>query len=57
MTDHTIKIGAQTIPYKASAGTTLLTNDAGEQTGLLYSVAYTRSDVKDPSGLRHEEVV
>lgn len=49
VTDHTIKLGTQTIPYKASAGTTLLTNDAGEPTGLLYSVAYTRSDVKDPS--------
>ncbi len=49
VTEHTIQIGGQTIPYKASAGTTLLKNDAGEPTGLLYSVAYTRSDVKDPS--------
>ncbi len=49
VTEHTIKIGNQQIPYKASAGTTLLKNDAGEPTGLLYSVAYTRSDVKDPS--------
>lgn len=49
VTDHTIQIGGQTISYKASAGTTLLKNDAGEPTGLLYSVAYTRSDVKDLS--------
>jgi carboxypeptidase C (cathepsin A) len=49
VTEHTIQIGGQTIPYKASAGTTLLKNAAGEPTGLLYSVAYTRSDVKDPS--------
>src|SRR5580692_4798695 len=49
VTDHTIKIGGQTIPYKASAGTTLLKDDKGEPTGLLYSVAYTRSDVKDAS--------
>lgn len=49
VTEHTIQIGGQTIPYKASAGTTLLKNDAGEPTGLLYSVAYTRNDVKDPS--------
>src|SRR5262249_18311903 len=49
VTEHTIRIGTQTIPYKASAGTTLLKNDAGEPTGLLYTVAYTRSDVKDPS--------
>ena len=46
-TDHTIRLGSQTIPYKASAGTTLLKNTAGEPTGLMYSVAYTRSDVKD----------
>src|SRR5690242_5571156 len=49
VTDHTIQIGGQTIPYKASAGTILLKNDAGEPTGLMYSVAYTRSDVKDMS--------
>lgn len=49
VTEHTIQINGQTIPYKASAGTTLLKNDAGEPTGLLYSVAYTRSDVKDLS--------
>jgi carboxypeptidase C (cathepsin A) len=48
-TDHTIRIGAQTIPYKATASTTLLKNDKGDATGLLYSVAYTRSDVKDLS--------
>jgi len=47
VTDHTIKLGGQTIPYKATASTTLLKNDKGESTGLLYSVAYTRSDVKD----------
>src|SRR5271168_1462264 len=47
VTDHSIKIGGQTIPYKATASTTLLKNDKGDPTGLLYSVAYTRSDVKD----------
>jgi carboxypeptidase C (cathepsin A) len=49
VTDHTIRIGAQTIPYKATASTTMLKNDKGDPTGLLYSVAYTRSDVKDLS--------
>jgi carboxypeptidase C (cathepsin A) len=49
VTDHTIQIGGQTIPYKATAGTILLKNDSGEPTGLMYSVAYTRSDVKDMS--------
>ena len=49
VTDHTIRIGGQIIPYKATAGLTLLKNDLGEPTGLMYSVAYTRSDVKDLS--------
>jgi carboxypeptidase C (cathepsin A) len=47
VTDHTIKIGGQTIPYKATASTTLLKNEKGDATGLIYSAAYTRSDVKD----------
>src|SRR5579871_7032743 len=46
-TDHTIRIGGQSIPYKATASTTLLKNEKGEPVGLMYSVAYTRSDVKD----------
>jgi carboxypeptidase C (cathepsin A) len=49
VTDHSIRIGSQTIPYKATASTTLLKNDKGEPNGLMYSVAYTRSDVKDLS--------
>jgi carboxypeptidase C (cathepsin A) len=49
VTERSVRIGGQTIPYKASAGTTLLKNDAGEPTGLLYTVAYTRTDVTDLS--------
>src|SRR5215475_11295767 len=49
VTDHTIKIGGQTIPYKATAQTILLKDDKGAPIALLYSTAYTRSDVKDPS--------
>lgn len=49
VTEHTIRIKGQVIPYKAAAGTTLLRDDKGEATGLLYAVAYTRSDVKDLS--------
>ena len=49
VTDHTIKIGAQVIPYKATAGTMYLKNDQGEPIALMYSAAYTRSDVKDLS--------
>src|SRR5579863_5366259 len=48
-TDHTIRVGGQNIPYKATASTTLLKNDKGDATGLLYLVAYTRGDVKDLS--------
>src|SRR5258708_636981 len=49
VTDHSIKIGGQTIAYKATAATILLKNEKDEPTALLYSTAYTRSDVKDPS--------
>jgi carboxypeptidase C (cathepsin A) len=49
VTDHTIKIGSQTIPYKATAGTILLKNDKDENEALIYYTAYTRSDVKDLS--------
>jgi carboxypeptidase C (cathepsin A) len=49
VTDHSIRLGGATIPYKATAGFTLLKNDKGEPTALMYTVAYTRSDIKDPS--------
>ncbi len=50
VTDHVLHVRGQVIPYRASAGTTLLLNSAGEPIGLMYSVAYTRSDVKDMNG-------
>ena len=49
VTDHTIAVGGQTIPYKATAATILLKNDKDEPMALVYYTAYTRSDVKDPS--------
>jgi carboxypeptidase C (cathepsin A) len=49
VTEHTIKIAGQTIPYKATAATILIRNDKDEPTALLYYTAYTRSDVKDLS--------
>ncbi len=49
VTEHTIRVGGQVIPYTATAGTTLLKNGKGEPIGLMYSVAYTRSDIKDRS--------
>jgi carboxypeptidase C (cathepsin A) len=49
VTEHTVRVGDQTISYKATASTTLLKDDKGEPTALMYSTAYTRSDVKDMS--------
>jgi carboxypeptidase C (cathepsin A) len=46
-TQHSIRVGSRTIPYTAKAGTTTITNEDGETTGLMYSVAYVRSDVSD----------
>src|ERR1700730_9773965 len=47
VTDHTLKIAGQTIPYKATAATVLLKNEKDEPTALVYYTAYTRSDTKD----------
>ena len=49
VTEHSIKIGGQTIPYKAIAGTILLKNEKDEPQALIYSTTYARSDVKDLS--------
>jgi carboxypeptidase C (cathepsin A) len=49
VTDHSIKIGGTTIPYKSTAGTILLKNEKDEPTALVYYTGYTRSDVKDVS--------
>ncbi len=49
VTEHSIILDGRTIPYRATASTLLLKNDKGEPIALMYSVAYTRSDVSDPS--------
>src|SRR5260370_6182985 len=49
VTEHSIKIGGQTIPYKAIADTILLNNEKDEPQALIYSTSYIRTDVKDPS--------
>src|SRR5215472_2947332 len=41
VTDHTLKIGSQSIPYKATAATILLKNEKDEPTALIYYTAYT----------------
>src|ERR1700686_1865175 len=48
-TEHSIKIGGQTIAYKAIAGTILLKNEKEEPQALIYSTSYIRTDVKDPA--------
>jgi carboxypeptidase C (cathepsin A) len=47
VTDHTIKIAGQAIPYKATAATILLKNEKEEPTALIYYTAYARTDAKD----------
>ena len=47
VTEHTIKLGGQTVPYKATAATILLKDDKGDATASVFYVAYTRSDGKD----------
>jgi carboxypeptidase C (cathepsin A) len=49
VTEHSIKIGGQTIPYKAIAGTILLKNEKEEPQALIYSTSYIRTDTKDTS--------
>ena len=43
-TRHSMRLGSRTIPYAAKAGTTAIRNDAGEITGLMYSVSYVHGD-------------
>jgi carboxypeptidase C (cathepsin A) len=45
VTEHTLRIGNQTIPYRATAGTILLKNPKGEPTALVFSTSYARTDV------------
>ncbi len=49
ITDHSIKIGSQTIPYKATVGSLLLKNEKDEPAALIFYTSYVRSDVKDLS--------
>ena len=49
VTEHTIRIGGQTVSYKATAATMLLKNDSGAPIGSVYYTAYTRSDARDMS--------
>src|SRR5260370_41907590 len=49
VTEHSIKVAGQTIPYKSIAGTILLKNEKDEPQALIYSTSYIRADPKDSS--------
>ena len=49
VTDHSIRMGGETIAYKATAGTILLKDEEGKPNASLFYIAYTRSDAKDLS--------
>src|SRR6266403_1260521 len=49
VTEHSIKVAGQTIPYKSIAGTILLKNEKDEPQALIYSTSYIRHDTKDSS--------
>ncbi len=49
VTEHTIRIGGQTISYRATAATMLLKDTSGAPIGSLYYTAYTRNDAGDLS--------
>ena len=47
VTEHTIRLNGQVVPYRAMAATMLLENDDGKPTGSLYYTAYTRTDTRN----------
>lgn len=49
VTEHSIRVNGQTVPYKATAGTIILKDAQGEPTGAMFYVAYTRTDEQDLS--------
>ena len=49
ITEHQIVNGGKTIRYKATAAETYLKDDKGEAVASIWSVAYTKTGVTDPS--------
>ena len=47
VTEHTARIGAAEVAYRAVASTTTLRNDEGDPRASIFSVAYTRTGVDD----------
>jgi len=49
VTHHTINLNGQEIKYTATAGTYAIKSDDGKHKASMFSIAYTKDDVKDPS--------
>lgn len=49
VTEHTLNINGKAVPYKASTGIAQLKDDKGTVKANLFYIAYTRSDVENPS--------
>jgi len=49
VTEHTIKIGGQTVNYTATFGSILIRDEKDEPSALIFYTAYTRNDAKDMS--------
>ncbi|HKM89671.1 MAG TPA: hypothetical protein VJX29_03575 [Candidatus Acidoferrales bacterium] len=49
VTEHSIKIGGQTINYTATFGSILIKDEKDEPTALIFFIAYTKSDAKEMS--------
>jgi carboxypeptidase C (cathepsin A) len=49
VTEHTAQIGGRSVGYRAVASTTVLRTEAGEPRASVFSVAYTRTDLDDPT--------
>jgi len=46
-TEHSIRVGGEDVPYRATAGRMVLSEEEGEKQASFFYIAYTRSDVDD----------
>jgi carboxypeptidase C (cathepsin A) len=49
VTEHSIRVGNQTIPYHATSGTILLRDDNGQPNASVFYISYVKDEVKDNS--------
>jgi carboxypeptidase C (cathepsin A) len=52
VSDHTTGIGGQPVAYKATASLTMLKDEKGDPTALIFSTAYTRTDLSGGASTR-----